>query len=126
MGIRLLSGRDFSPNDTGASVRVALVNQTFVRRYLSGVNPLGQTLRTHAEPNYPSTVYEIVGTIPDTKYESLRGDTPPMAFAPASQFPDPRPWTSIMIHSNLSAATAAGEAPNCRQAPRNHRRVQVI
>jgi predicted permease len=107
MGIRLLRGRDFSRNDTGASRRVAVVNQTFVRRYLNGVNPLGQTLRTHAEPNYPSTVYEIVGTLPDTKYESLRGDTPPMAFAPAAQFPDPRPWTSIMIHSDLPAATVA-------------------
>ena len=53
-------------------MRVAVVNQTFVRQYLNGVNPLGQTLRTHAEPNYPSTVYEIIGTIPDTKYESLR------------------------------------------------------
>ena len=107
MGIRLLSGRDFSRNDTGASLRVAVVNQTFVRRYLNGVNPLGQTLRTHAEPNYPSTTYEIVGIIPDTKYQSLRSETPPMAFAPAAQFPDPRPWTTIMIHSDLSAATAA-------------------
>jgi predicted permease len=107
MGIRLLSGRDFSPNDTNASARVAVVNQTFVREYLSGVNPIGQTVRTHAEPSYPSTVYEIVGTIPDTKYNDLRGDTPPMAIAPASQFPNPRPWTAIMIHSNLSAATAA-------------------
>ena len=107
MGIRLLSGRDFSRNDTGASARVAVVNQTFVRRYLNGVNPLGQTLRTHVEPDYPSTVYEIVGTIPDTKYDSLRGDTPPIVFAPAAQFPDPRPWTAIMIHTTLPAATAA-------------------
>ncbi len=107
MGIRLLSGRGFSQNDTNTSTRVALVNQTFIRQYLNGVNPLGQTVRTHAEPNYPSTVYEIVGTIPDTKYESLRSDTPPMVFAPASQFPDPRPWTAIMIHSSLSAATTA-------------------
>jgi ABC-type antimicrobial peptide transport system permease subunit len=84
-----------------------VVNQTFVRRYLDGVNPLGQTLRTHAEPDYPSTVYEIVGTIPDTKYDSLRGETPPIAFGPAAQFPDPRPWTTIMIHSDLPVATVA-------------------
>ena len=97
MGIRLLSGRDFSRNDTGASLRVAVVNQTFVRRYLNGVNPLGQTLRTHAEPNYPSTTYEIVGIIPDTKYQSLRSETPPMAFARAAQFRvSPRPWTTTM------------------------------
>jgi len=100
MGIPLLSGRDFSPNDTTTSAHVAVVNQTFVRRYLSGVNPIGQTLRTHAEPNYPS-LCEIVGIIPDTKYNDLRGETPPMVFAPASQFPDPRSWTSIMIHSSV-------------------------
>jgi predicted permease len=106
MGIPLLSGRDFSPNDTGASQRVAVVNQTFVRRFLSGVNPIGQTLRTHPEPGYPSTLYQIVGIIPDTKYESLRGDTPPMTFAPASQFPAPRPWTSLMIYTTLTPADA--------------------
>ena len=115
MGIRLLSGRDFSRNDTAASVRVAVVNQTFVRRYLNRVNPLGQTLRTHAEPDYPSTVYQIVGTIADTKYDSLRGETPPIAFAPATQFPDPRPWTTIMIHTTLPAAIA-GESVKRRVA----------
>jgi predicted permease len=107
MGIRLLNGRDFNQNDSTVSTRVAVVNQTFIRRYLKGINPLGQTVRTHAEPNYPSSVYEIVGTISDTKYEDLRADTPPMAFAPAAQFPDQRPWTAIMIHTNLPAAVAA-------------------
>ena len=96
-------------------MRVAVVNQTFVRRYLNRVNPLGQTLRTHAEPDYPSTVYQIVGTIADTKYDSLRGETPPIAFAPATQFPDPRPWTTIMIHTTLPAAIA-GESVKRRVA----------
>jgi len=51
--------------------RVAVVNQTFVRVLLHGANPIGQTLRTHPEPGYPSTIYEIVGVIPDTKYEAF-------------------------------------------------------
>jgi ABC-type antimicrobial peptide transport system permease subunit len=101
MGIPLLSGRNFNENDTGTSQRVAVVNQTFVRRFLSGANPIGQMLRTSPEPNYPSTAYEIAGVVSDTKYDSLRGETPPMTFAPASQFPSERPWTAIMIHSNL-------------------------
>jgi len=106
MGIRLLGGRDFNDNDTGASQRVAVVNQTFVRVLLHGANPIGQTLRTHPEPGYPSTIYEIVGVIPDTKYESLRTDTPPMALAPLSQFPDPQPFTAMLIRSNLPPAVA--------------------
>jgi predicted permease len=100
MGIPLLRGRGFNQNDTAASPRVALVNQTFVRQFLGGTNPIGQTMRTGPEPGYPSTVYEIVGVIPDTKYACLPCGTPPMTFAPASQYPAQGPWTAMLIHSN--------------------------
>ncbi len=104
MGIPLVLGRDFSQSDTATSPRVAVVNRTFVRRYLGPADPLGKTLRTEAEPNYPSTVYQIVGVIPDTKYSDLRGATPPMLFAPAAQYPAPGPWTVMMIRSNAPPA----------------------
>jgi predicted permease len=109
MGIPVVRGRGFSRDDTATSQRVAVVNQTFVRRFLGGADPLGHTLRTAPEPNYPSTVYEIVGVIPDTKYNDIRGETPPITFAPASQFPAQGPWTNMMIYSNAppAAVTAA-------------------
>jgi predicted permease len=110
MGIPVIQGRSLTREDTASSQRVALVNETFVRRYLSGANPIGQTLRTSPEPDYPATVYEIVGVIPDTKYNDLRGQTPPMTFAPASQFPGQGPWTSVMIRSNLAPAAIAAAA----------------
>jgi predicted permease len=110
MGIPVLRGRRFTPEDTASSQRVALVNETFIRRYLSGANPIGQTLLTSPEPDYPATVYEIVGVIPDTKYNDLRGQAPPMTFAPASQFPNQGPWTSVMIHSNLNSAAITAAA----------------
>jgi predicted permease len=101
MGIPLLRGRGLSSSDTADSARVALVNETFVRLYSGGADPIGMAMRTGQEPDYPSTVYTIVGVIPDTKYACLRCGTPPMTFAPASQFPAPHPWTAILIHSNL-------------------------
>jgi predicted permease len=104
MGISVVRGRGFNQNDTAASTRVAVVNQTFARKLLGGADPIGQTLRTGQEPNYPSTVYEIVGVIPDTQYDDLRGETPPMTFAPATQFPAQGPWTVMMIHSNAPSA----------------------
>lgn len=107
MGIPLRSGRDFTLRDTAVSPRVAVVNQTFVRRFLNGGNPLGKTIQTHPEPNYPSTLYQIVGLIPDTKYNDLRGETPPMVFAPYAQFPDQKPWMQMMIHSTLPPAVLA-------------------
>ncbi len=102
MNIHLVAGRNFKSTDTAASPRVAIVNKTFVRRYLGNANPIGRTLRTIAEPNYPATSYDIVGIIPDTKYASVRDDVPPMTFAPATQFPDQAPWTAMMIYSNLT------------------------
>ena len=105
MGIPLLKGREFSPNDTETSPRVAIVNQAFVNKLLGGADPIGQTLRTSPEPRYPSTVYEIVGVIPDTRYDDVRGETPPMTFAPASQFPDIGSWAKMMIHSDLAPET---------------------
>ncbi|MGC9946358.1 MAG: ABC transporter permease [Bryobacteraceae bacterium] len=104
MGIPVVRGRAFNQDDTAASTRVAVVNQTFVRRLLGGAEPLGKTIRTIQEANYPSTVYQIVGAIPDTQYNDLRGKTPPMTFAPASQLPAPGPWTGLMIHSNAPSA----------------------
>ena len=46
MGIPVVRGRGFNQNDTAASTRVAVVNQTFVRKLLAGADPIGQTLRT--------------------------------------------------------------------------------
>ena len=120
-GHSIVRGRSFTLDDTASSPRVAVVNETFVRRYLSGVEPIGQTLRTGQEPNYPSTVYEIVGVIPDTKYNDLRGQIPPMTFAPASQFPNQGPWSNVMIHSNLAPAAIAATAK--RQIAGKHRDV---
>lgn len=104
MEIPLQAGRGFTANDTASSPRVAIVNQAFIRTFLGGKNPIGKTMRTLPEPDYPSTFYEIVGVIPDTKYNDVRGGTPPMTFAPAAQFPAFHPWTQLVIYSNAAVS----------------------
>ena len=107
MGIPVIRGRGFNQNDTGTSQRVAIVNEAFARRLSGGANPIGQTLRTIQEPGYPSTVYQIVGVIPDTKYNDIRGETPAQTFAPATQFPGQGPWAMAVIHSDLPSGALA-------------------
>ena len=97
MQIPLLTGRGFSDRDTQTSPHVAVVNEAFMRRYLAGKSWTGKTIRTNSESRYPETEYEIVGVVKDTKYVDLREPTPPMAFAPAEQFPDVRPWAVLLI-----------------------------
>jgi predicted permease len=108
MGIALIRGRDFNLRDTRTSPRVAIVNETFVKRFAAGADPIGQTLRTGEEPRYPSTLYEIVGVIPDTQYNDLRGERRPMVFGPDSQHPSPGPGAGIMIHSSVEPDVAIG------------------
>jgi predicted permease len=104
MGVPIVTGRGFRKEDGESSPRVAIVNQTFVRRFLPGIDPVGQTLLTISEPNYPATRYQIVGIIPDIRYSSLRGETPPMAFAPATQLPAPGPSSTMVIYSSMPPA----------------------
>ncbi len=40
-GISVLKGRSFSEQDTATSTRVAMVNENFVNRFFSGIDPLG-------------------------------------------------------------------------------------
>jgi len=103
--IPLLVGRNFNAGDTETSPKVVIVNQTFVRRFLGGANPIARTLRTVAEPNYPATECEIVGVTKDTKYADLREPTPPMSYAPAEQNPNGGPWGALYIRSSAPAAS---------------------
>jgi hypothetical protein len=106
MGIPVLDGRGFSARDTGASPRVAVVNHTFARKFGGSARTIGRTLRTSPEPGFPSAVYEVVGIIPDTRYSDLRNPTPPMVFAPDSQYPGIGPWAVVMIYSRIDPAAA--------------------
>ncbi len=106
MDISVLQGRDFTLQDTSTSARVAIVNQEFVRRFIGGRTPLGEVLRTGAEPQFPATSYQIVGVIPDTQYNDLRGEVRPIVFAPDSQFPAVRPGMQMVIHAGVSPSAA--------------------
>jgi predicted permease len=102
MDTPLLKGRDFDERDTTSSAKVVIVNQTFVRRYIPSPNPIGTIVRTVAEPGFPSTIYEVVGVVKDTKYTSLRDDMPPIAFVPFTQNPQPAAFVRMVIRYSES------------------------
>ena len=119
MRIPLLSGRDFVDNDTATSGRVAVVNRAFVSEFLGGTDPIGITMRTEPEPNYPATAYEIVGVIPMRNTLYLEREIRNMVFAPATQNPGSGPWTGMLIHSSTDSATtiASVRAKFAREHP---------
>ena len=109
MQIPFVAGRDFTVRDTGQSPPVVIVNETFVRQFLRGENPLGKTVRTSPEPHYPETEYEIVGIVKDAKYGGLRDEIPPEAFVSAQQYPEKYYFTNVFVRfsSPPSAAISA-------------------
>jgi predicted permease len=100
MQVPVLSGRDFNGRDTESAPRVAVVNETFIRQYCGGKNPIGKTIRSIAEPNYSAAAYQIVGIVRDAKYANLRDATPPEVFGAAQQYPAEGPWGPIFIRSS--------------------------
>jgi predicted permease len=82
MRIPVTLGRDLSGNDRPGSPAVAVVNETFVREYLNGENPVGRTLvlGEAQRPKPDDERLEIVGVAKDAHYSSVRNDPPPTAY----------------------------------------------
>lgn len=66
----------------------AIVNQTFVKKYFSAVNPIGQIFGTQtADPKTGSpkkSGWEIIGVVADAKYDKLRRNVDATTYVPSS------------------------------------------
>jgi predicted permease len=104
MGAGFVVGRDFSPDDSLSSRRVAIVNESFTRDLLGGRNPIGATFQMPASPGAQQPTYEIVGLVKDTKYLTLREPFEPIAFFPASQERRPLEYVNFVIQTTSASA----------------------
>jgi len=92
LGIRMVSGRNLNDYDTATSVRVATVNEHFVKQYLAGVDPLTQRISFQFRPAGPGPnplEWQIVGVYHNLRGAGWREDVPeiniPFAQAPFPQ-----------------------------------------
>jgi len=83
MGIPLVAGRDIADGDRAASLPVALVNETFARRFWPHASALGQ--RVDAGHGWAT----VVGVLRDGKYGSLTEAPQPVAYFPVTQWFQP-------------------------------------
>ncbi len=79
LGTPVLLGRGITEADTAASPRVAVVNETFAKRYLPQTNPLGHRV------GHPKTERTIVGVVGNNKYTGLDEKDIPMMWTPYTQ-----------------------------------------
>jgi predicted permease len=83
MGIGLLSGRAFTSGDRNGSQQVALVNEEFVRKHMSGASPIGQ--RISYNPADTTAWRTVVGVVATTKLEGVGQASYPQVFYPMAQ-----------------------------------------
>jgi predicted permease len=107
-GTRLLAGRNVSWEDTPATVQVALVNETFAKRFFGGAEA---AIGRRFVVGYNHEVVTVAGVVENGRYDKLNEEARGAVFYPASQSPDTS--TVLVVRSALPTA---GLAPALRGA----------
>jgi putative ABC transport system permease protein len=91
-GMRVLRGRAFAATDDARAPRVAIINETFAKRYFAGDDPIGRRIKL-------AMTYdgwrEIVGVVSDVKEAGLDRDTLCQVYEPNTQ--GQYPGTSFVV-----------------------------
>jgi len=89
LGIPILSGRGFDSRDGPKTVKVAVVNQEFVRAFFpEGENPIGKRILL-AAGTPDQTPVSIIGVSSSIRRAGLTGRSLPQIFLPFAQSPSP-------------------------------------
>jgi predicted permease len=104
MGIGLVAGRDFGDADLSPqSPLVAIVNETFALQAFKGAPAVGQQLRQRND------LIEIVGVVRDSRYTSVRDDTPPTVYQTFLQTRTGRGQMALYVQAETSPAAVLSQ-----------------
>jgi predicted permease len=85
--LRTILGRTLSETEVSGARKVAVVNQTFVNKFLGNEYPIGQMVKINMLESMPDSpvkepVFEIIGVISDSKNQGIQEPSMPEMFAP--------------------------------------------
>jgi putative ABC transport system permease protein len=87
--LKFLDGRAFTEAEVNDARKLAVVNQTFVKKYLAGENPIGKQVRiaqlSEFEDKVTDPTFEIIGLVADAKNRGLQ------------DLPDPEIWIPYTV-----------------------------
>ncbi len=83
IGVPILRGRGFSAQDTATTPMVAVVNETFAKKFFPNQNPIGQHFGIN-DPKYSGS-FQIVGVFRDFKMNNPRTPVQPVFLRPLTQ-----------------------------------------
>jgi predicted permease len=86
MGLPIVQGRGFGPQDTKSSQKVAVVSESMAQKFFPTGSPVGKHFGIRGPES--TEQIEVIGVVKDAKYGSLKETFRPMAFYPYAQVPD--------------------------------------
>jgi predicted permease len=107
VGIPVLLGRSIGPQDTAASHRVVVVNQTFANRFFPHRDVIGRSF-TIADPGVPGT-WEIVGVVRNAMYAGPREGPEPMIYLPVTQISGPHAYAHWLLLDTIGDPSQLSE-----------------
>lgn len=82
LGIPLIAGREFTPNDVAETPNVAVVNEAFAEKFGLGRDAVGKRMGTRRDGPLDM---QIIGLVANAKYSGVKPDVPPLFFTPNRQ-----------------------------------------
>lgn len=101
MGMKVLEGRGFTPDDRAGGARVAVVNRTLVKRYWPDRSPVG----THILLNGNEST--IVGVVDDVHHAGPAATPDGELYMPYVQFSQRQAWLVLRTTGDPSTVSAA-------------------
>ena len=84
--IQFIGGRGFTEAEVNGARKLAIVNQTFVKKYLTNENPIGRQVRIAQLAEFEDAVkepaFEIIGLVADAKNRGLQDPPQPEIWVP--------------------------------------------
>ena len=117
MEIPILAGRPINQRDTENAPKVAVVNQVFANKYFAGENPVGRHFKLGGGANLPDI--EIVGLAKTARYNSLKGEIPPVTYLPWRQAARTNPIRTLHFELRAAAGDPLGLAESVRRVVRD-------
>ena len=116
MGLPLVAGRTFGPQDTHTSQTVAVISESMAQRFFPNGSPLGKRFGINGPQS--SEKIEVVGVVRDAKYGSLTESIRPMAYYSHAQQPGAL-GNLVVRYSGAAGSVVPQIRQTIRQVDRN-------
>ena len=115
MGLPIVRGRGFTPEDVSGPPRAVVINETMARRFWPAEDPVGLRIA------YGGNAVTIVGIARDAKYEALGEEPMPYVYAPLnSAHPRYNDYLSVIVRTSGDPASGAQTTDQTLEAGLSH------